>query len=356
MSIFKNKEEETDEEELEELEEKRFNRRKFKDLNPQNKRKRKEPPKPWGKKERIIVLSILLLTVLISLFLDLSSRNFKLPGLPRLKLIKPGFDIFEDKTIIIGNRREEQVAMKEKIIKEFNDKTKELSGVYALYVVNLDNNHSFGEGEDEIMQAASLIKLPVIASLYKEAEEGRINLDTKYFLKGPDRVAGSGSLSAKPVGTVYTYRELANLMGKQSDNTAFGIIRKILGDEKINMTAEEIGMTKTSLKDNKTTARDVGIFFQKLYQGEVVSEAHKDEILDSLTDTIYEDWMAAGIPDEVKVSHKFGKEVHVVNDAGIIFTDKPFVLVIMTDGVVEKEADAIFPELARMVYIYESTD
>lgn len=325
-------------------------RRQFRDLKPEYKRKRKEPPKPWGKKERAIVLSILLLTIATSFLLDLSSRNYKLPGFPRLELIKPNLDIFKGETIIIGNRQEDRVIAKEKIIKEFKDKTKELSGVYALYVVDLDSNYFFGVGEDEIMQAASLIKLPVIAGLYKEAGAGNVNLDTKYSLKNSDKVGGSGSLYTMPAGTVYTYRELANLMGKQSDNTALNIIRKILGDEKINAVAKEIGMTNTSLKDNNTMARDVGIFFQKLYQGEIVPRQARDEILDSLTDTIYESWMVAGIPDGIRISHKFGREVHVVNDAGIVFADKPFVLVLMSDGIVEKEADEVFPELAKIVH------
>ncbi|MBI3443509.1 serine hydrolase, partial [Candidatus Woesebacteria bacterium] len=62
------------------------------------------------------------------------------------------------------------------------------------------------------------------------------------------------------------------------------------------------------------------------------------------------DWIVKGIPEDVRVAHKYGRELHVVNDAGIAFTDKPFILVIMSKGIVEKEADAIFPELARIVY------
>jgi hypothetical protein len=41
----------------------------------------------------------------------------------------------------------------------------------------------------------------------------------------------------------------------------------------------------------------------------------------------------------------------VVNDAGIIFSDQPFVLVIMSQGVNEEEADKVVPELARMIYL-----
>ena len=40
-------------------------------------------------------------------------------------------------------------------------------------------------------------------------------------------------------------------------------------------------------------------------------------------------------------------------------SDKPFVMVIMTDGVIEREADELFPKLAKLLYtehINENTD
>ncbi|MDP3994913.1 MAG: serine hydrolase [bacterium] len=289
------------------------------DLKPENRRTRKEQPKPWGKKERIVVFSILLLTITASFVLDLSSRDYKLPGFPRLKLTKPSFDIFKEETIIIGNKQENSVVVGENIINEFKNKTNGLSGVYAFYVVDLGSNYSFGIDENEVMQAASLIKLPVMALVYEE------NLEEKYG-------------------------GLVEAMGKRSDNTAFNTLVKYFGGEKIQNYILSLGMYKTSLAKNKTTAKDIGVFFQKLYQGEIVPRQARDEILDSLTDTIYEDRMAAGIPDGIQVSHKFGKEVHVTNEAGIIFADKPFVLVLLSGGVVEKEADEVFPELTRIVY------
>lgn len=311
MALFRKRQEEIDEEELDPtLLETSRGKRQFRDLKPENRRARKEPQKPWGKKERIIVFSILLSTVIVSLFLDLSSRNFKLPGLPRLKFAKPSFDIFKGETIVIGNRQEDQIVMKEKIIKEFEDKTKELSGVYALYVVDLDNSCSFGVGEDEVMQAASLIKLPLMLFADGKVDDAKIEA-----------------------------------MGKRSDNTVFKELVNKFGQDNLQKYIDSLGMTNTSLGKNETTPKEIGDLFKKIYIDK------NEKILDYLTDTIFESWLRAGIPQEVRVAHKYGREVHIVNDAGIIFAKDPFILVVMTEGIVEKEADAIFPELARLVYL-----
>jgi beta-lactamase class A len=348
MGIFKRKQEDEEYEEELEIKSRKLPKDKaFKDLKSGNKKKRKEPPKPWTKRDRSFIFLLLILTAGTSAYLGLSAREFKLPGLNRLEI--PFFYLFGEEKIVIekGQTNEENA---QKTVTEFNQKTKNLSGIYGLYVINLSDNYSFGIYEKTVFQAASLIKLPVIATAYREEEKGNLDLETKYKLKNSDKVAGAGSLYLKPEGYEISYRDLIRLMGKQSDNTAFRIIRNILGDEKINKVVVEIGMEKTSLAKNETTPKDIGIFFEKLWKGEIVNAAHKDEILNYLTDTSFESWLAAGVPREVRVAHKYGLEVNVVNDAGIVFASKPYVVVILSKGVVEREADEIFPELSRIIY------
>jgi beta-lactamase class A len=362
MGLFGRKDEDEEFEDMEEeLEDREEPFRKIKDLRPENKRRRKEPPRPWDKKDRAIVLGVLVVTVLISGVLALSARDYKLPGLPRARIAIPNINLnfLGEKTIIIGNSQGSEAdeavktALKKKAVRAeeaFKSITDSYSGLYAFYAIDLESGFSFGVNESETMQAASLIKLPVLSALYKDAEDGKVDLDAKYKLRDADKIAGSGSLSGEPAGTVLTYRDLARLMGKKSDNTAFNIVRKKLGDERINAEIGRIGMTATSLAENTTSPQDVGRYFQKLWGGELVSQNDRDEILGYLTDTIYENWLAAGVPENVRVAHKYGREVHVVNDAGIIYAPRPFVLVILTDGVVEREADEIFPNLTRAVY------
>lgn len=322
---------------------------------PRRRKKKTEPAKPWGKKERILILLIIIFTAGSSGILALSAREWKLPGVPRIKPRLPSFSFLKDETIILENV--DQVAQVEKaneVKSKFREFTKDLSGVYGLYVIDLSTGFSYGVNETETFQAASFIKLPVMAAMFMEEEVGELDLEAKHILKGSDKAGGSGSLYSKPEGYEITYRNLVRLMGKQSDNTAFNIARDLLGDEKINEVINKIGMQNTSLEENETTPVDIGVFFEGLWNNNIINEENKDELLDYLTDTAYEAWIAEGVPD-VRVAHKFGRETHVVNDAGIVFSDNPFVLVIMSKGVVEREADEIFPKLAKSVYsLYEA--
>lgn len=354
MALFSKKKIEEVEEKDEDFSPKKFPKNKsFKDLKSENKKKRKEPPKPWGKKERLLVFLILLATAGTSSFLSMSARGWKLPGFP--KLSKPSLETmpFGEQTIVIEADKTKQKKA-EKAIKEFTTATDNLSGVYGFYVINLKEGFAYGVFENDTFQAASLIKLPVMIAAFREAEKGNLDLDANYVLKNSDKLSGSGSLSGKPAGTVFTYRELLQYMGKQSDNTAFNIVRKKLGDQIINDYIHQIGMNHTSLADNNTTPYDIGIYFKKLYSGTLLNNKDKSELLDNITGTIYEKWIVAGVPTEIKVAHKFGLETNVVNDAGIVFTSNPYVVVIMSKGVVIDEANSIFPDLSRIIYNSET--
>lgn len=341
-----------DEEELE------LNRQplpKVKDLDPENRKRRVLPPKPWGMHERLWVLVALAVTIGASSILALTAREFKLPGLPRISFPALVLPSLKSEPIILVNDKATPVptadaAKSKAVVGAFSGVTKGLSGVYAMYVVDLASSASYGTIEKETFEAASLIKLPLMSMMYSESENGRLDLETKYTLADSDKIGGSGSLAGKPAGTTVTYRKLIEYMGQQSDNTAFNIARHVMGDEKINTYTKNIGMTHTSLANNLTTPEDVGLYFEKLWNGKLINSANRDQLLGYLTDTWYEKWLAAGVPEGVRVAHKYGREAHVVNDAGIIYAPKPFVLVILSKGVVETQADENFPAMVRAVY------
>lgn len=314
MGLFKKKEEE-----FEEVEELDFPKKKIKDLNPQNKRARKEPIKPWGKFERMFVLIVLLLTVVSSGLLALSARNFKLPQMPRLKLPELSeFNLFKEQTIVVGNKGSKVSQQKiDETKKKFSDVTNNYSGIYSFYIYDLNGDYYYGLNHKEKMQAASLIKLPVMYLAMKNGED----------------------------------ETLVEAMGKRSDNKAFNTMVNRLGNEEINYALKnDLGMPNTSLSENITTPEEIGQFFKKLYQNEILNEEDSKLLQSYMTDTIFENWLRLGIPSEYELVHKYGREARSVSDAGIVLSKKPFVMVIMTDGVIEKEADELIPKLSKLLY------
>lgn len=219
---------------------------------------------------------------------------------------------------------------------EVENLTSGLQGAYGVYVYRLTDQKTYGVHQSETFPAASLMKLPVILTLYQEVEAGKLNLDDK------------------PAGSTYSYRQLAERMGKYSDNAANNLLVKVLGAPKIQQTLDSLGMTKTSFKEYETTPEDVGIFFRKLYQDNLVNQAGREEILGFLTKTIFEDWLPAGVPVGTRASHKIGKDLGTFSDGGIVFGPKPFVLVVMSKFARESEAVSVLPKISKAVWEFET--
>lgn len=321
--------------------------KKIKDINSVNRKRRKEPIRKWTRFDRILVFILLLLTVGGSLFLTISSRGYKLPEFSQIKI--PKFNLFGERTIILESNSDDKKRAQE-LMDGFDLLTKDLTGTYGIYLLDLNGSFTFGVNENEIFTAEPLLPLPVMVGMYLEEEGGRLNLDTVYELKAKDRVKGLGSLYGKPVGYKLTYREIMKLMGKESDYTALNICRNYLGDEKVQNIIDKTEMLDTSLEMNETTSKDIGLFFYKLWNYQLINEKNTEELLNNLTDTKYGEWLVSGAPEDVLVTHAFGRGLNGVSDAGIIYADNPYIAVIMSKNVIISEADKVFPQVSEMVY------
>jgi beta-lactamase class A len=287
-------------------------------------------------------------SILLSIFLwvggNLKNNSFKFNLPKNSEKITPTLSATptpkQDQTVVIKN--------------EIENLIKNLKGRYGVSVYNLTTKEGFGLKENDVFTAASINKLPVILTLYLQAEAGKIDLDSKYTLEAIDKRTGAGSIQSQKVGTIYTYRKLAELMGQQSDNTAFAALRRILTDQKIQSVIDSLGMSHTSLVNSETSPGDVNLFFRKLYSGSILKRENRDEILTFLTKTIYETRIPAGVPLDIKVAHKIGSDIGVVGDAGIVFAPKPYILVILSGEVLEGEANLVLPKISKSVWDFEN--
>lgn len=308
----------------------------------------KKPKRPkLNNKDRLTILMIFFATVLASSFFYFKEKIENLPKKILEPIIQP---------LVITSDSEVKKFDPSSVLGEIKNLTENLVGHYGIYVYRFSDGQEYGIRQRETFPAASLMKLPVMLTLYQEVEAGRIDLETKYKLTEVDKRGGAGILQSRPAGEFYSYRKLAELMGQYSDNTANNILVKILGEKKIQGTIDVLGMKKTNFANYETTPEEIGIFFRRLYKEKIVSEKHKEEILRFLTKTGFEDRIPAGLPEGVRIAHKIGTEIGVFSDAGIIFPPQkePFILVIMSKEAKEGEAKEVLPKIAKIVWDFET--
>src|SRR4030043_756241 len=104
-----------------------------------------------------------------------------------------------------------------------------------------------------------------MAKFLQGIKEGTISFEDKYQLQSRDvQDYGTGKMRYAEPGTVYTYRQLLELSGKQSDNTAAYVLANIVGNNEIQTFIDSLSMAKTSLADNTTTPAEMGHFFSRI--------------------------------------------------------------------------------------------
>jgi beta-lactamase class A len=229
----------------------------------------------------------------------------------------------------------------------------EFEGDYSIYYEDLVSGDAFGINHNSIMTAASLNKVPIIFYLYSLAGKREVDLEEKItLLKSDIQDYGTGKLRYEKPGGVYTLKKLAELAFKHSDNTAVHLLTIRLGENNVQYFVDSLGLSATNIAFNETSPRDFGMLISKFYNNELMSEALKQELMDYMSDTEFENRIPKYL-ENAKVYHKIGDSDNMVHDGGIIVPENgsPFVLVVMTQGIVEEEnAHDSIGKIAKEIY------
>lgn len=312
-------------------------------IPPKVRRPRKTIGEEGSRKQTLAVFLILLVLGLI----------FYLPGRlhsPQLSLNWPQLEGGEVITIRKGLQKQTSPRPRPNL----EELVAKQTGDYGIFVKSVNGQEEWKLGEDKVMTAASVIKLPVLIVYYQQVDQGKIDPAEEYVLAEADRWQyGTGSMQYQPAGTKYTYKDIAKLVANQSDNMgAEVLIKKLGGYTKAQQLVAALGLVKTNLRANEITAGEAGGLFLQLAQGKLLSPASREELFNNLTKTVNEDRLPAGVPENVRVIHKFGSEVGVVNDCGLVESANPYVICVLTTNVNVGDAEPLLPQISQAVWTW----
>jgi len=329
-----------------------FNGRSRKKLNPQGQYNWHNParvPLKNSEPQRKIALILLLLTFLGIAFFWL-----------RVELGKIWQELIKPQTLEIvspGKAKGASTTTTGAVINQIEDLTKYLQGYYGVYIYSLSSKEAYGTKKSEVFPAASINKVPIMLAFYREIEKGNLSLNQEYELKAEDiQGYGTGGMRYQPAGTVYTYEQLLDLTGKQSDNTAAHVLANILGKENIEKFDQFLGLKNTSIEGNETTPEELGKLFNLVYTGGILkTEKYKKQFFDNLTKTDFEKRIPAGLPSGTETAHKVGSGDQAYHDCGIVFATKPYIICIMSRQAAEAEALEVIPKISQLIWEHEES-
>ena len=116
-------------------------------------------------------------------------------------------------------------------------------GIVGVSATQLATGRHLGYREHELFPTASVIKLPLLVTLYEEAIARRIDLSERVAYRDDTKVAGSGVLQYLDDGLQPTLRDLSVLMMSVSDNTATDLLFDRVGKERIEASMDRLGLS-----------------------------------------------------------------------------------------------------------------
>ena len=229
---------------------------------------------------------------------------------------------------------------------------------------------------DKPFHAASTMKVPVMIELFRQAGNRQLSLDdplpirnefrsivdgTPYQLSEGD---DSDTLVYAAVGKSMPLRQLCDLMITVSSNFAANLLIEKLGVENIRRTVTALGADGMHVLrgvedqkafdkglNNTTDARGLFVLLDRIAHGKAVDPSADAAMIDILKRQKFNDAIPAGVPAGTAVAHKTGNITRINHDAAIVFSARPYVLVLLVRGMEDqKKSAALMAELSRIVY------
>lgn len=208
-----------------------------------------------------------------------------------------------------------------------------LPGSYAVYMRDLAGGHSVAYNENQVMEAASVIKVPLAMYVLHLVDHGQVRLEDQVELRDSDFMGGTGVLfGTARSGDRYSVRDLLALLIQQSDNTAWNALNRVVGRDQVDAYAAALGAPDCHQADATCTAREATILIGKLATSQALSDNSNHLLLNWLETTVFNDRINYYLPG-LEVAHKVGMDGGVANDCGIVFHGAAsFLITVFTDS------------------------
>jgi len=237
-----------------------------------------------------------------------------------------------------------QKVLWQKLEADIQEVDQHLDGVMGVAIEDLTTGDHFFLHEDEVFAQASSIKITVLATLYLQAQQGKLKLTDSYTMQSSDLVPDSEIMGGLTPGvTRLTLRDLATMMVAVSDNSATNVLIDRVGMQNVNAMLDALGLTHTRMRrkmmdlqaakegrENISTPREMMTLLDAIYHGKLMNKESTADFFKMLS-TNKASFIPRDLPPELKVANKPGELEAVRNDSGIVFVEnRPYVICVMT--------------------------
>ena len=234
------------------------------------------------------------------------------------------------------------IELREKLATQLAAIASGLDGVMGYSIVDLTTGDRMERLPSEVFPLASTIKLTLLYELFKQADEGKINLDEMRTLDRGQAVGGDGVLVELTTPSL-SLRDYATLMVVLSDNTATNVLIDVAGMQKVTARMAAAGLPSLKLRrkmidleaarrgdENVGTPADVAKLLGVIYRADGLKKESAEAIVAVLKKP-KNTALRAGVNPGIDVADKPRTLDGVETGAGIVYLPgRPYIFVATT--------------------------
>ena len=211
---------------------------------------------------------------------------------------------------------------------------------------NLASGETFRYRPDAPHEAASIIKLYLMAAVFQGFEDGEFRPEDRLPVRREDCVPSCGVLTYLDDGKEVSLRDLTELMIIVSDNTACNVLADFYTLERAqDFIRNRLGRKDTFFRrkmfdaesrrkgiENITTAADTAWLLEEIRSGRLVSPEASEAMLNMLRHQRLNGklpFRLHTLENAPVIAHKTGENERTTHDAGIIETREPLLVCMM---------------------------
>ena len=246
-------------------------------------------------------------------------------------------------------------------------------GVVGYAVHNIDTGERLERMGDETFPTASLIKVPVLVTVFDLVQKGQLSLDDQLTVLKIDVVPGSGILQFLHPGMIITVRDAAWLMTTISDNTATNLLLDRIIIRRVWEKMEGLGLPHTKIHSKSflrsssvamdssvkyglgvTTPNEMARLFGLLADGKAVGGVPDSTMIDILLHNT-DNELLQRFTDGARAAHKTGATDAVRTECSLWFLPARVIACVMTKEnvdqrwVIDNEAQVMLGRMGESI-------
>ena len=227
----------------------------------------------------------------------------------------------------------EEVLKEEDFSDELTAKKDEIINLYKgvnanFMYTDLESDYSFGVGVESELYAASVTKLPAVLYAYKQADDGKLDLNKELTYLAKYKAGGSGIIQKDSIGTKYKLSTVLEYTIRYSDNIGYAMLLDELGGRnKVKEYWESLGYEIHYSDNFGNLSPELGNgYIKEVYKYYLTGKDNAKKLVEDMEKSDNLEYVKSG---DIKVAHKYGEYVEgggYYNDVSLNFTDHPFAL------------------------------